>query len=254
MKTIQRFNIGSFQVSKVNLKSAVEYISQCVENNIYGYICVSNSRSAYQSNHELDYCHIQNESLLTVPDGKPLSWIAHNKGLNDVNQVAGNDLFHEIMRISEKEGYSHYFYGSTPETIKKIQSKFSSDYPNVELKKSFSPPFQPLEKFDIESLANEINGLKPTFFWVGLGAPKQERLMSLLQPKLESTICIGVGLVFDYYAGNVKRAPKFIRKLGFEWLYRDIQNPKYAMKRNFTKPFFWTIKQILISRISGQNK
>ena len=80
---------------------------------------------------------------------------------------------------------------------------------------------------------------------VGLGAPKQERLMALLQSKLKNTICIGVGLVFEYYAGTVKRAPKWARKLSFEWFVRNLQQPKRFMM--FRKPSIWTIKQIIIS-------
>lgn len=248
MKDIPRFSIGKFKVSIVNLQSTLDYIAECIRNEHYGYICVSNSRSAYQSNQESDYCYIQNNSLLTIPDGRPLTWIAHNQGYKDVDQVAGNDIFTALLKISEANSYSHYLYGSTQDTIEIIKKKFKSDYPNVKLKNAFSPPFQPLEKFNIDKLANEINDLKPTFFWIGLGAPKQEKLMALLQPKLQHTICIGVGLVFDYFAGNVSRAPKLIRNFGFEWLYRDIQNPRYALKRNFTKPFFWTLKQLFLSK------
>ncbi len=244
---MQRFSIGKFQVSRVNIKSAVEYINQSIRNNKLGYICVSNARSAYQSNQEEDYCEIQNTSLLTVPDGRPIQWIAHNLGYNNVNQIAGHDLFKALLSESTKYGYTHYFFGSTNSTLDKMRERLSLEYPQVKLLKVYSPPFQPLEKFNIDELAKELNQLKPTFFWIGLGAPKQERLMALLQPKLKYTICIGIGLVFEYYAGNVKRAPKLIRKIGLEWLYRDVQQ-----RRKRIPPFYlifnWTIKQLIYSK------
>lgn len=245
---IPRFSIGKFQVSCVNLQTAVDYIKSAIAQNKSGYICVSNSRSAYDSNVDDNYCMIQNNSLLTVPDGRPISWIAHNLGYTDVEQIAGNDLFHRLLSVSKEEGYSHYFYGSTEETIDAMSKNMDEDYPDVELKGACSPPFQPLEDYDIDGLANEINELKPTFLWIGLGAPKQEKLMALLQPKLKETICIGVGLVFEYYAGNVTRAPKLIRRIGLEWLFRDIQQKR---KRNppFSVIFKWTIKQLIYSKI-----
>lgn len=227
---MERFPIGSFKISIVNRVSALNYIGDCLKDNRYGYICVSNARVAYQANHDPDYCLIQNNSLLTVPDGKPLVWIAHNEGYKDVGQVAGNELFHDLLRESEKKAYSHYFYGSTPTTIDKMKRRVVSEYPKAKIVDAVSPPFQPIEAYDIDAIAEEINRLSPTFFWVGLGAPKQERLMALLQPKLKSTICIGVGLVFEYYAGTVKRAPKWARKLGLEWLVRSIQQPKVFCK------------------------
>lgn len=243
---MERFSIGNFKVSRVNLSSALDYIKQSLNNNKYGYICVSNSRVAYQSNHDEEYCAIQNGSLLTVPDGKPLVWIAHNKGYKEVGQVAGNELFHALLKESEENGYSHYFYGSTPATIDKMRLRVASEYPEAKLVNAVSPPFQPIESFDVDTLADEINRLSPTFFWVGLGAPKQERIMALLQPKLKSTICIGVGLVFEYYAGTVKRAPLWARKLGLEWLIRVSQQPKRI--KLLWRPYLWTIKELILSK------
>lgn len=244
---MERFSIGDFQVSKVNLNTAIDFINKSIAENQFGYICVSNARVAYQSNHDPDYCRIQNNSLLTVPDGKPLVWIAHNHGYKEVGQVAGNELFHGLLEESKNKGYSHYFYGSTPTTIDTMKEKMANDYPGVELKDAVSPPFQPIENYDIDALAAEINTKAPTFFWVGLGAPKQERLMALLQPKLKSTICIGVGLVFEYYAGTVKRAPGWARKLGLEWFVRSVQQPKVFCKRMII-PFGWTLTQLFKSK------
>lgn len=243
-----RYSIGKFKVSQTNLQDAIRYITQCIDENKSGYICVSNARVAYQSNHDPEYCAIQNNSLLTVPDGKPLVWIAHNQGLKEVGQIAGNELFHALLKESIKKGYTHYFYGSTPATIKTMSEKMASDYPDVILKGAVSPPFQPIEAYDIDALAKEINEKSPTFFWVGLGAPKQERLMALLQPKLRSTICIGVGLVFEYYAGTVKRAPSWARRIGLEWLVRTLQQPKRF--KMFAIPFAWTIKEVIKSRFN----
>lgn len=249
---MNRFSIGKFNVSCVNLQTAISYINKSIVNGLYGYICVSNARVAYQSNHDSIYCSIQNNSLLTVPDGKPLVWIAKNLGYKNVGQVAGNELFHSLLRESEEHGYSHYFFGSTPKTIHKMKLKMSQDYPNVKLKNAVSPPFQPIEDFDIDSLAAEINEKNPTFFWIGLGAPKQERLMALLQPKLKSTICIGVGLVFEYYAGTVKRAPLWARKLSLEGIFNLIQQPRKRGRR-FLQMFPWIIKEIIKSKYCNTN-
>lgn len=242
---MERYNIGKFNISKANLNGVLKIVADSVSTKKLGYICVSNARVAYQANHDPEYCAIQNNSLLTVPDGKPLVWIAHNMGYKDVGQVAGNELFHALLGESAKNSYSHYFYGSTPSTIEKMKQRVAVEYPKARIVDAVSPPFQPIENYDIDALAEEINRVSPTFFWIGLGAPKQERLMALLQPKLKSTICIGVGLVFEYYAGTVKRAPKWARKIGMEGIYRLIQQPQRI--KVFRKPFIWTLGQIVIS-------
>lgn len=243
---MDRFSIGKINISKVNLHRALTFIEDSVANHRLGYICITNSRVVYYANHDENYCKIQNNSLLTTPDGMPLVWMAHNMGHQEVGRVCGPDLFSAILDLSEKHGYSHYFYGSTQKTIDQILSKLKDQYPSIIVKGAVSPPYQPIERFDINSLAEEINQLKPTFFWCGLGAPKQELLMSMLQPQLNGTICIGVGLVFDYFAGNVKRAPSIFQQLGMEWLVRSIQQPNVFLKR-MVKPFFWTLAQLILS-------
>jgi len=183
--------------------------------------------------------------LLSVPDGAPLVWIAHNKGLKTVGKVSGKDLMDALFQISVENNYSHYFFGSTPQTINLLQNQLKKDIRGINIKGAISPPFQPLEEFDIESLAKEINRLKPTFFWCGLGAPKQERFIAMLQPKLEKTICIGVGLAFEYVAGTVKRAPLWMQKSGLEWSYRLRQQPQNISRA--IRPLSWILVQVIFS-------
>ncbi|MFW5982889.1 MAG: WecB/TagA/CpsF family glycosyltransferase [bacterium] len=231
----QRFNIDNIAISATNLSDALSQIDEAIANNKTGYICVTNSRTTYLANHDKEYCQIQNNSLLTVPDGAPLVWIAHLKGFKEVTKVSGKDLMHSVFS-NYQNSYSHFFFGGKPQTEKKLKYALLHLYPKLKIKTIVSPPIQPLEEFNIEALAQQINVLNPTFFWCGLGAPKQEKLIALLQPKLNNTICVGVGAAFDYYGGTLKRAPSFMRNLGLEWIYRVFQNPRKA--KRFIIPFF----------------
>jgi len=242
---VDRYYIGRVAISKTNLEKTINAINKAIKRNEPGYICVTNSRTTYLANRESTYCHIQNNSLLTVPDGVPLVWIAHNFGHREVERVSGPDLLKAFLKISVENGYSHYFYGSTPMAISKISRNLKMNYPDLEIKGAVSPPFQPLEAFDIEGLAKELNVLKPTFFWCGLGAPKQEQLIALLQPKLEHTICIGVGLAFEYLAGTIKRAPRWMQLSGLEWFYRLSQQPGNISRA--VRPFSWVFKNLILS-------
>lgn len=235
-------NLPTYQIKKINISATnlphtINTLEQAIQKNKLGYVCVTNARTVHLANHDEKYCQIQNNSLLTVPDGTPLVWIANMMGYKEVGRVSGPDLLEKILSISKGKGYSHFFYGSTPQTIDQIKEKISEKFPEILIKGAVSPPFQPIESFDIDSLAQEINDLKPSFFWCGLGAPKQEQFISLLQPKLTNTICIGVGLAFEYFAGTVIKPPIIISKLKLEWLFRCIQQPLKA--RRFIVPFFW---------------
>lgn len=243
---LERFYIGEIGISRVSLDNILEIVDGFIINNTNGYICVSNSRTSYLANQDKEYCKIQNNSLLTVPDGTPLVWIAHRYGLYDVGKCSGIDIMEKIFEISVEKGYSHFFYGCSSKTIKLMCKNISTKYPGIDIRAAISPPFQPLESYDIDSLADDINDKSPTFFWCGLGAPKQERLIALLQPKLNPVICVGVGLAFEYYAETVRRAPKVFQENGLEWLFRSVQQPKKI--RRFIGPFFWIISQLFLNK------
>jgi N-acetylglucosaminyldiphosphoundecaprenol N-acetyl-beta-D-mannosaminyltransferase len=238
-----RYKIGNTCISITNPYDLKQHIDWAIGANRKGYICVTNTRTVYHSNHDTEYCKIQNNSFMTIPDGTPLVWMAHLEGFKKVQRISGPSLMVDLIQLSEEKNYSHYFYGSTENVIKKIENKFQKEYPRVVVKRLLAPPFQPIEKFDIETLAAELNELKPTFFWCGLGAPKQERLIALLQPHLQSTICIGVGLAFEYFAGTVYEPPFFFKKLKLEWFFRCLQQPIKA--RRFILPFFYMIGLLL---------
>ena len=247
-----RFYIDKIGISTTNIPNVITKIENSFKENKIGYICVTNARTVYLANHDKDYCFIQNNSLLTVPDGIPLVWIAHNKGYDEVGKVSGKDLMDALFEVSEDKEYSHYFFGSTESTINLLSSSLTHKYPNFQIKGAISPPFQPIESFNIDELAEVINTLKPSFFWCGLGAPKQERLIALLQPKLESTICVGVGLAFEYIAGTVNRAPKWMQKIGLEWTYRLFQQPKNISRA--IKPLSWIFFKLIKSIIIYERK
>jgi N-acetylglucosaminyldiphosphoundecaprenol N-acetyl-beta-D-mannosaminyltransferase len=244
MKTdgIPRYTIRKICISAVNIEKTLSAIWQKSKISNIGYICVTNSRTTYLANEDDSYCSIQNNSLLTLPDGAPLVWIAHNLGYKEVVRVSGKDLMDALFEISEERRYSHYFYGSTQSAIDLMKENILQRYPDLDIKGAVSPPFQPLESFDIDPLAKELNDLRPTFFWCGLGAPKQERLIAALQPKLDSTISVGVGLAFEYFAGTVVRAPRWMQNLGFEGIYRLSQQPRNISREII--PFLWIMLRV----------
>ena len=86
-----RFNIGKIAISKVNLETTLQTIDEALKRKKAEYICVTNSRTSYFANNDEEYCEIQNNSLLTIPDGMTLVWNARNRGHKDVERDSGPD-------------------------------------------------------------------------------------------------------------------------------------------------------------------
>ena len=177
---------------------------------------------------------------MAIPDGGPLSLVGKKRGYPDMERIPGPNYMGEILKISEEKGYLHYFYGSTAETLDKLYQHLNREYPGLKVAGMYSPPFRSMTKEEDEALVREINRLNPDFVWIGLGAPKQENWMAAHQ----GCICglmIGVGAGFDYFAGNIKRAPGWMQKLNLEWLYRLLQDPGRLLKRYWhsNTKFIW---------------
>jgi N-acetylglucosaminyldiphosphoundecaprenol N-acetyl-beta-D-mannosaminyltransferase len=233
----ERFNIENVGISITNLEQAVDDIIKKAECSEPAYVCVTNVRALYIGNHDTDYCRILNNSYLTVPDGKPLEWYAHVTGLKNVKKTSGPDLFERICQLSESKEFTHFFYGSTPQIVTKMKENVLKKYPKLKIICAISPPFGSAQELANNEIIQQINTLKPTFVWIGLGAPKQEIFMDLIVNQIQSSLLIGIGLVFEYQAGTVIRAPKWMQNYGLEWLYRHIQQPKHINRKNYHRNF-----------------
>jgi N-acetylglucosaminyldiphosphoundecaprenol N-acetyl-beta-D-mannosaminyltransferase len=240
-----RFPIGKVFVSEAKFDDVMDDVIDSTAGGRAGYICFMDTRTAYLANHDAEYCSIQNNSMYTFPDGILVVLYARNSGHPGVVKLSGKDFMDKVFSLSVRKGLSHFFFGSTQETIDKLQENLHAQYPGIVIKGAVSPPFQPLESFDIEKLANELNTLRPSFFWCGLGAPKQERLMALLQPRLDATVCAGVGLAFEYLAGTVTRAPEWMHRNGLEWVYRLAQQPHNI--RRVVRPVLWILRELFMN-------
>ena len=167
---------------------------------------------------------------MAIPDGGPLSSVGRRRGYKFMQRTTGPSYMEEMMKISIKNGYKHFFYGSTKETLKKMEKNLRDKYAGIQIVGMYSPPFRLLTSKEDNEIIEQINEAAPDFIWVGLGAPKQEKWMAEHQGKVNGFM-IGVGAGFDYFAGNIERAPVWMQKGNLEWLYRLIQDPKRLFKR-----------------------
>lgn len=233
-------NIMGVNIAAVNMPWLIEFTKKNIKELSGNYMCVSNVHTTVMSYDDAKYCAVQNGGIMAIPDGGPLSSVGRRRGFSEMRRTTGPDYMKEILKISNKEGYRHFFYGSTEETLKKLQRTLKRSYSDVQVAGMFSPPFRTLSAKEDEEVVRMINESNADFVWIGLGAPKQECWMAEHQGKIKGFM-IGVGAAFDYEAGNIVRAPQWMQKTNLEWLYRLIQEPKRLFKRYFytNTKFIW---------------
>ena len=239
---IECCKILGVKIAAVNMDKTLYYLEKNIEKWRGEYICVSNVHTTVMSDENEAYRTVQNRAVMALPDGKPLSVVCRLRGYKDADRVAGPDLMERVFEISEEKGYRHYFYGSTEETLSKLKRTLLKKYRNLNIVGMYSPPFKKMSISEDEEIVKEINVTKPDFVWIGLGAPKQENWMAEHRG-IVNGLMIGVGAGFDYHAGNIKRAPKWMQKLSLEWLYRLMQEPKRLFRRYFdtNMRFIWKV-------------
>lgn len=217
-------------INITTIQEAVACIDIHLEEMRGEYICISNVHTTVTAYREEEYRKVQNGSVLNLPDGKPLSIVQRKRGYTNAGRVPGPDLMPVLFALSEKKGYKHYFYGSTQKTIDELGKKLKEAYPKLQIVGMYSPPFRPLTAEEDDKIVEEINAAKPDFIWVGLGAPKQEKWMAAHKGKVNG-VMLGVGAGFDFHAGTVLRAPRWMQELCMEWLWRMMQDPKRLLPR-----------------------
>ncbi len=217
-------------IAITNMQETVNLMIEHLEEIRGQFICLSNVHTTVMSEKDAEYRKIQNSAFLALPDGSPLALVQRLRGYRSAEQVAGPDLMPAIWKATEHTEYSHYFYGSTPETIKALEKNLRSKYPDLKIAGMEAPPFRPLTEEEDRQAVERINASGADFVWVGLGAPKQEKWMYEHQGRIHA-VMLGVGAGFDFHAGTVKRAPDWMRRHYLEWLYRLVQDPKRLWKR-----------------------
>lgn len=239
---IPTFNILGVNIAAINMEWLIGYLKNNIKDISGDYICVSNVHTTIMAYDDPSYCSIQNSGLMAIPDGGPLSTIGRKRGNMNIDRITGPSLMAEIFNISIDKGYTHFFYGSTVETLEKLSKNLNHVYPGLDIVGMYSPPFRELTENEDFEIVEMINDAKPDFVWIGLGAPKQERWMAEHQGVING-LMIGVGAGFDYYAGNIKRAPKWMQNNNLEWLYRLLQDPKRLFKRYLytNTKFVWQV-------------
>lgn len=232
-ETIPTVTILGVNAAAVDMPTLVRYITNIADAGVReGYFCAANVHNTVTAYESRSYRDILNGSTLTFPDGGPLVSLGRKRGHPEMKRTAGPDLMYEILKASPVHGWRHFFYGSTPETLSKMRENIRANWPETEIAGMISPPFRALTLKEDAAFIRQINDAKPDFIWVGLGAPKQEQWMAAHLGQVHG-LMFGVGSAFDLLAGNVKRAPMWMREHNLEWAYRLGQEPRRLFGRYF---------------------
>ncbi|MBE7709779.1 MAG: WecB/TagA/CpsF family glycosyltransferase [Cyanobacteria bacterium SIG32] len=222
---MERAKLLGFNIDKYDFDEAIE-----VAKSKRGHVVTINPEMIDYASKNINFAEIVHHAELVIPDG-----IGVQLGLklvgNNVARIAGVDFAKRML--NETKGSPVAFVGAKAHIIEKAVINLKNEISELNVIYTQDGYFT-----DTERVLNEVAEKQPELLLVALGSPKQEEFIYKLKTRLPNTIMIGVGGSFDVWSGEVERAPEIYQKLGLEWLYRTIKEPK-RFKRIFpTLPMF----------------
>ncbi len=228
-----RINILGVNVSDINPNIAKQEIVEWINSANRQYVCVAPVSTIVDANSMPDYCAIVNKAGMITPDGMPVVWLLKAKGSLIAARTYGPDLMLTMCQDGVKSNLKHFFYGGNSTTLQLLEKQLRKEAPGINIVGMHAPDFKPNAAVVTTDIKLKINEAKPDILWVGLGSPKQDFWMSLNRPILDVPVMVGVGAAFDFIAGIKPQAPRWMRGIGLEWLFRLCCEPKRLAKRYF---------------------
>lgn len=228
-----------YEIDNIDFCTAINYAQSCIKSKRPVQVVTINPEMFEIAQKNEQFSDVLRESELVLADGIGIKIGLKIKGIEQ-QRITGIEYAKTLLELCCKEGYTVGFLGAKEENLQKMLKKFKQEMPDLKIVFAQNGYF----KDDLEVM-QEIIKNKPQVLLCALGAPKQELFIYNLKKYLNSFM-IGVGGSFDVWSGVVKRAPVMWQKLGLEWLYRTLKEPK-RLKRIFpTLPAF--IFKVIISK------
>jgi N-acetylglucosaminyldiphosphoundecaprenol N-acetyl-beta-D-mannosaminyltransferase len=228
---VDRFEVLGVRVSAADTAIAMAEIDRWIRQGYRAYVTLTGVHGIMESVRNEEIRRVHNMAGLVLPDGMPLVWMLRHGGFKFAGCVRGSDLMSALFEHSQRTGYRHFLYGAMPRTLGLLNDNFGRRFPAAEIVGTHAPPLRPAGADEEEAVIDAINASGAQIIWVGLSTPKQELWMARHRHRLSAPVLIGVGAAFDFHAGIVRQAPRWLHGTGLEWVYRMAMEPRRLGKR-----------------------
>lgn len=233
-----KVNVLGIQIDDLDLEGALARVEEIVNNRkplYYGSINL-HQIVLYKENEK--FRKITDEAGLLTVDGQPVMWIAKLLKTPIKEKIPGADFVLASCKFAAQKGYSIFLLGGAPGVAEKAIENLKKTSPNLKVAGVYSPPFgfekDPAEMQKINTMLKDSGA---DLLFVGLGSPKQDYFIEDNKDIYQIPLSYSIGIAIDYIGGNIKKAPKWISDMGFEWFYRFCQEPKRLFHRYFVEPW-----------------
>ncbi|HEU4397055.1 MAG TPA: WecB/TagA/CpsF family glycosyltransferase [Actinomycetota bacterium] len=227
---VEARRILGMRVDATSYAHAAQQILRWARRGESRYVCVATVNNVIEARDDPDYHAAIEAADLVTPDGMPLVWGLRLLGVAGATRVYGPDLTPAVCALAADHGVPVGFYGGTEDVLERLTAKLRQRLPGLRVVYRSSPPFRPPTPEEERRTVQDLHRSGARILFVGLGAPKQERWMAAHKHRVNA-VMLGVGAAFDFLAGSKRQAPRLVQRLGLEWLYRLVHEPRRLWRR-----------------------
>ena len=225
-----RIKVLGINIDPLTMRETVDAVEQYVLGKRALHLMGVNADKINQCHTDEKIKKIVNDSGIINADGASVVLASKFLGTPVPERVAGIDLMQSLLDLSNKKGYSVYFFGAKEEVLQDMLKAFKNDYPNLIVIGHRNGYFS---EDDERTIQEDIREKNPDFVFVGITSPKKEYIIQKFMDNGVNSVFMGVGGSFDVLSGHIQRAPLWMQKLNLEWLFRVANEPKRLFKRYF---------------------
>jgi len=229
---LKRMKFINTYIDNITKQEAMNHIDECITNKRIGHVITPNVDQIIRIERDEKFKNICNSAELLLADGRPLLWIAKWYRRPIKEQICGSDLVPELCGLAAKKGYSVFFLGAAPGVADKAVEMLKKRYPELHVAGVYSPPLGFEKKTnELKEINRRLKDSHADMLFVGMGVPKQDIFIYENMNKYKIPMSFSIGATIDFIAGKQKRCPKWMTRIGLEWFYRLMSDPKRMTKR-----------------------
>lgn len=226
-----RATIWDVPFDALDLEEAVERIAALVDRGEPSYVITANLNYIMLHHRRPEVRSVTRDASLVVADGQPIVWRSRLEPTPLPGRVAGSELIFHLVDRGRREGWRVYLLGGAPGVAARCGEVLKAAFPGLVIAGTESPPFRPLTPAEQAEQGARIAAARPHLLLVAFGQPKGELWIYENHPRLSVPVSIQLGASFDFIAGTARRAPAVWQRLGLEWAYRMIKDPRRLVPR-----------------------
>jgi N-acetylglucosaminyldiphosphoundecaprenol N-acetyl-beta-D-mannosaminyltransferase len=235
------------RIDRLDMAGTLARVKSMIERRELGQQASVNAAKLVALQHDPELRQVISRCALVNADGQSVVWASRLLGDRLPERVAGIDLMHEIMALAEREGYGVYILGARAEVLERAVKRLQERHPQLRLVGYQHGYF---DEADDEQVAAQIRAANPDVLFVAMSSPRKEYWLGAHGPELGVPFLMGVGGSVDVIAGHTQRAPALWQRLGMEWAYRLVQEPRRMWRRYLVTntQFLWLLSRAMFER------